>query len=319
MFCDRTDLVDALSNFKTVVEPEKNEASWWAGAPSVAYDNNTREFWLAVRMRTAEGARGSRGYEIRILKSKDGENFSLIKKIHRTEMDVAVFERPSLVIKPDGQFCLYGCSAFMGQWAIWKLKDVDDPTVLDPASMEIIHHPPISEGPAAALHGYKDPFIIRIKDLWHMTVIGEAHKMAARPYHFISKDGIEWQPWPADVLNGKPATFFEATGWHNWATRPACLIPLKIGAILVYEGSHLNWNDAVYNLATGLAYSPDLTHWHDLTPDAPLLKSSTPGSFHTWRYSHWIPVDDKMYVFWEGARPNDSFATRMASFELDFL
>ena len=83
---NRQDIIDALSKFKTVVEPEKNEANWWAGGPSVAYDEHNKEFWLAVRMRTAEGTRGSRGYEIRILKSKDGENFSIVKKIHRKDM-----------------------------------------------------------------------------------------------------------------------------------------------------------------------------------------------------------------------------------------
>lgn len=319
MLFERTDIVEALSNFKTIVEPDKNEPNWWAGAPSVAFDKENHEFWLAVRMRTAEGVRGSRGYEIRILKSSDGERFSVVRKFHRDEMGVPVFERPALILNPEGKFVLYGCSSFLGQWAIWKLDAADDPATFDPESLEVVNHPPLNDTPAAALHGYKDPFVLWYGNQYHMTVIGEAHKMAARPYHFISKNGIDWVPWSADILNDKPATFFEATGWHNWATRPACLIPQKIGAILVYEGSHLNWHDAVYNLATGLAYSPDLTHWHDLTPDTPLLKSTTPGSFHTWRYSHWLPVEEKrqMYVYWEGARPNDTFATRMAKFPLD--
>lgn len=319
MLLDRADIVDALSQFETVVEPEKNEANWWAGAPSVAFDAENHEFWLAVRMRTAEGVRGSRGYEIRVLKSHDGRRFSLVRKLHRDDMNCAVFERPALVRTPAGKFRLYGCSSFLGQWAIWKLDDADDPATFDPSSLDVVHHPPVSESPAAALHGYKDPFVIWHGGQWHMTVIGEAHKVAARPYHFVSKDGVAWHPWPADVINGKPATFFEATGWHNWATRPACLVPVKIGALLVYEGAHLNWHDAVYNLATGLAYSPDLTHWHDLTPDAPLLRSTTPGHFHTWRYSHWLPVHEegRMYVYWEGARPNDTFATRVATFPLD--
>ncbi len=316
---DRNDLVAAMAKFTTIVEPDKDEPNWWAGAPSAVYDPNADEFWLAVRMRTAEGARGSRGYEIRLLKSKDGLNFTVQKRIHRNDMELQVFERPALVRTPEGKFCLYGCTSFLGQWAIWKLDAVDDPLDFDPTSFEVILHPPLNDTPHAALHGYKDPFILRIGDLYHMTVIGEAHKMGARPYHFISKDGVKWRPWPSDIINGKPATFFEATGWHNWSTRPACLIPLKIGALLVYEGSHLNWYDAVYNLATGLAYTPDFTHWHDLTPDAPLLQSTTPGNFHTWRYSHWLPVKGQMFVYWEGACPNDTFVTRGATFPLDDL
>lgn len=60
-----------------------------------------------------------------------------------------------------------------------------------------------------------------------------------------------------------------------------------------------------------------MVHWYDLTPDEPFLKSTTPGDFHTWRYSHWLPLEDKMHVFWEGSRPNNTFATRTATFSLD--
>ena len=313
----RKDIVEALSNYTTIVEPDKNETNWWAGAPSVVYDENTKEFWLAVRMRTGEGKRGSRGYEIRIMKSKNGVNFNVVRKIHRDEMSVSVFERPALILTKDGKFSLYGCSSFLGQWAIWKLDEVDDPLSFDTDSLKVVLHPPLNNTLSAALHGYKDPFIIFYQNQWHMTVIGEAHKMAARPYHFVSKDGINWTSWHSDFINETPATFFQATGWHNWATRPACLIPAKIGIFLIYEGSNLNWHDAVYNLATGMAYSPDMIHWYDLTPDKPLIKSTTPGNFHTWRYSHWLSIEDEMYVYWEGARPNDTFATRMAKFPLD--
>lgn len=190
MILDRSDIVESLGNFTTVVEPDRNEENWWAGAPSVAYEANSKEFWLAVRMRTGEGKRGSRGYEIRILKSKDGKDFRIVKKIHRKDMDVQVFERPSIVQTQDGRFRLYGCSSFLGQWTIWKLDDVDDPVDFDPTTMEVILHPPLNDGPSAALHGYKDPFVIFYRNRWHMTVIGEAHKMAARPYHFRKTSSI---------------------------------------------------------------------------------------------------------------------------------
>src|SRR6056297_4065516 len=137
MLCERKDIVEALSDFNTIVEPEKNEANWWSGAPSIAFNKDSHEFWLAIRMRTGDGARGSRGYEIRIYKGTDGHNFDLVKKIHRKDMDLQVFERPALVITPNGKFRLYGCTSFLGQWVIWKLDDVDDPVEFNPESMEI--------------------------------------------------------------------------------------------------------------------------------------------------------------------------------------
>jgi hypothetical protein len=68
----------------------------------------------------------------------------------------------------------------------------------------------------------------------------------------------------------------------------------------------------VYNIATGLAFTPDLETFHDLTPDAPLLRSTTPGACHTWRYSHWLPVGDKIHVYFEAARPNGTNEIRLA-------
>ena len=66
-----------------------------------------------------------------------------------------------------------------------------------------------------------------------------------------------------------------------------------------------------YNIATGLAYSPDLDTAVDLTPGAPLLKSTTPGDYHTWRYSHWLPVGGRIYVYFEATRPNNTNEIRL--------
>ncbi len=49
-----------------------------------------------------------------------------------------------------------------------------------------------------------------------------------------------------------------------------------------------------------------------MTPDEPLLKSTTPGPYHTWRYSHWLPVGDRVHVYFEAARPNNTNETRLA-------
>ena len=86
---------------------------------------------------------------------------------------------------------------------------------------------------------------------------------------------------------------------------------MAVGYVFVYEGSSLAWRDPVYNIATGLAYSPDLETFVDLTPQEPLLKSTTPGDYHTWRYSHWLRVEDRIFVYAEVARPNDSNEIRL--------
>src|SRR5690606_15779085 len=79
------DIPALFSRYDVVLRPDKDEADWWAGAPSVTRGEDG-EFWLAARMRTAESPRGLRGYEIRILRSKDGVRFKEVHRIRREEV-----------------------------------------------------------------------------------------------------------------------------------------------------------------------------------------------------------------------------------------
>jgi hypothetical protein len=99
--------------------------------------------------------------------------------------------------------------------------------------------------------------------------------------------------------------------WHNFYTRPACVLPTGIGYLFIYEGSNAQWHDPNYNIATGLAYTLDLSRVTDLTPGEPLLISPTPGQYHTWRYSHWMWVEGYLYVYAECARRNDTNEIRL--------
>ena len=89
-----------FSEYQVILEPDRNESEWWAGAPSVVRDDNG-DFWLACRMRTADAPRGLRGYEIRILKSIDGVQFRKVHTIPREKVPIPGFERPSLIIDPE--------------------------------------------------------------------------------------------------------------------------------------------------------------------------------------------------------------------------
>src|SRR6056297_852177 len=129
-------LKKAMDHYEVILEPEKNEKDWWAGAPSVVLTPNGK-FFLAARMREPISPRGRRGYENRILESEDGIHFETIKKIHREEADVPVFERPSLVQNPlTKKITLFGCSVLENGWAIWKMEDVDHPEEIDPTTLK---------------------------------------------------------------------------------------------------------------------------------------------------------------------------------------
>ena len=323
----------AMKEYKTILEPEKNEKDWWAGAPSVVLTTEGR-FLLAARMREADSPRGRRGYEIRILESNDGESFSTIKKIHRDDANVSVFERPSLVQNPlTKKFLLFGCSALKSGWGIWKMDEVEDPDQIDPSTLTPVleskkdsdnvvpsgltnldanHHQYVK------INGYKDPFIFwekingGIDIVWHMFVIG--YDKVERPYHFVSKTsrGENWE-----LVSKQP--ILESSGWHNFFTRPACLLPLAVGYLFVYEGSNIRDFDPVYNISSGLSYTPDLKTYYDLTPKKPLFQSATPCDYNTWRYSHWLRVKEEIYVYYESCRPNQSNEIRLSKFPIHQL
>jgi len=302
------ELPAAFHRYSVVLEPDKNEPEWWAGAPSVVR-NKTGTFWLACRMRTADAPRGLRGYEIRILRSKDGIHFTKVRSIRREDVPIPGFERPALLMDPaTGRFKLYACSPWRdGPWSIIKFDDANDPAQFVPASAKPVIRPqPPSYDRDVIVDGYKDPFILFAEGQYHCYVIGTMRR-AERIYHFCSPDGERWE-----TVGSPYQSIMDLTGWHDFYVRPACVVPVGAGYLFFYEGSNCDWYDPVYNIATGVAFTFDLHHVTDLTPDAPLVISTTPSEhFHTWRYSHWIWVGDELWVYAEVARPNESNEIRL--------
>jgi len=299
-------LIEAMADYIVILEPDEDTPEWWAGAPSVWRDPDGT-FYLAARMREGRSPRGLRGYEIRLLKSADGRRFEPIHRITREAAGVPGFERPALVRDPKtGAFKLYGCAPLEDGWAILKFDDADDPAAFDAASARPVVAPGQATDGFARVNGYKDPVVFWDGVRWHLFVIG--CDCVERIHHFTSDDGETWKA-------ASDGPFMENAGWHNFYTRPASVLPMPVGYLFVYEGSHHTWRDPVYNIATGLAYSPDLETVVDLTPDAPLFKSTTPGDYHTWRYSHWLRVGDQIYVYFEASRPNNTNEIRLGVFD----
>jgi len=301
-----THIVEAMADYQVILEPDRDAPEWWAGAPSVARGEDGT-FYLACRMREGDSQRGLRGYEVRILKSSDGCDYQPIHHIRRDDAGVPGFERPAIVRDPaTGKFRLYGCAPLEGGWGIIRWDDADDPADFRPETARPVLQPNYPNDGFVHVKGYKDPFIMWHAGRWHMFVIG--CDAVERTWHFTSDDGDDWQLECATPI-------LENTGWHSFFTRPACVLPMAVGHLFVYEGSHVGWHDPPYNIATGLAYSPDLKTFIDLTPAEPLLRSTTPGDYHTWRYSHWMTVEDKVYAYFEAARPNNTNEIRLGIFE----
>ena len=295
-------LLAAFTDYDVILEPDEDTPEWWAGAPSVARAGDGT-FYLAARMREGHSPRGRRGYEVRILKSDDGIRFEPVTSIPRESIPIPGFERPALVRDAaTGAFKLYLCGPLNEEpWCIMKLDDAADPADFDPKTCHSVLT--AANCGCAGVEQFKDPFVAHLAGRYHMLVIG-CQREVERTYHFTSDDGETWAP----VGDGLA---FECSGWHNFYTRPACLVPMGAGYLFVYEGSHNTWYDPPYNIATGLGYTLDLETFIDLTPSEPALQSTTPGDYHTWRYSHWLWVGDELWAYAECARPNNTNEIRL--------
>jgi hypothetical protein len=296
-------LIQQLNDYTVILKPDENKAEWWAGAPSVARGADGT-FFLAARMRNDESPKGRRGYETRILQSADGVHFEEAARLRRDDVGVPGFERPALRRDPNtGKFKLYSCTDYGKGWRILKFDDAEHPAEFDPCSARTVLSVETPDDDLIRLRGYKDPVLYHDGKQWHLFVIGIDR--VERVHHFLSADGEAWRP-------GLAAPVMENQGWHNCFTRPAAVLPMAVGWLFIYEGSHFEWHDPNYNIATGLAYTPDLQNFHDLTPDNPLITSDTPSAVHTWRYSDWLVVDEKVHVYFEAACANGTNEIRMA-------
>ncbi len=299
-------LQERFQTYDVILKPEQEKPEWWAGAPSVVRDQEG-VFWLACRMRSADLPRGLRGYELQILRSDNGVDFERVHKIKREDVPIPGFERPALLIDPHtGKFKLYACGPWDGAWAIIKFDDVDDPSQFDPSTAKPVIQALEKNYPRDVLpNEYKDPFIIYADGKYHCYVIGVMRRIE-RLFHFASEDGETWEP-----VGSPYEPIMKLTGWHDFYVRPAGVIPLGIGYLFFYEGSNVKWYDPVYNIVTGLGYTFDLHNIIDITKDKPLVKSSTPSKhFFTWRYSHWMIVDDEIWVYAEVATPLETHEIR---------
>ena len=304
-------LPSVQSHFKdyvVVVSPDENKPQWWAGAPSVLRDSDG-VFWMACRMRTAEGPRGLRGYEIRILRSDDGVHFTKVHTIAREAVPIPGFERPALLQDAKtGKYKLYACGPWQDEiWSIIKFDDADSPDKFLPASAKPVIQPlPKAYERDIRPDGYKDPVILQAQGAYHCYVIGTMRR-TERIYHFTSQDGEQWRP-VGDHLD----SIMDLEGWHDFYVRPSSVLPFKFGYLFIYEGSNTGWHDPVYNMGTGIAFTFDLHKIRELTIDGPLAVSSTPSPrFHVFRYSHWMNVGDELWVYAEVVCPNESHEIRL--------
>ena len=206
-------------------------------------------------------------------------------QIQRQEVPIPGFKRPALLIDPaTKKFKLYACGPWKeGSWSIIKFDDADDLTQFNPSTAKpVIQESQKSYARDVSVLEYKDPTIIYAQNDYHCYVIGYIRRNK-RIFHYTSPDGESWKP-----LGDVNQPIMDLKSWHNFFIRPASVLPLGIGYLFVYEGSSTQWYAQVNNIGTGFGFTFDLHNITDLTTASPIVISTAPGDFYTWRCSDWL-------------------------------
>jgi len=307
---------------EVLAEPSPVGRPGWgvAGAPFALYDANSDEFWLTYRT-----AGGTRGHELHISKSKDGEKFTDVKCFGPN----FVCERSALLRDPKtGKFKLYitrlhsfgagarrpelarppiGPSPGETWWVIDKLDDVEDPKDFDQQTIRTVLQPSAS---GMDWYTVKDPYIVVVGNRFYMYYIGRGKYEQC--FLATSLDGERWEKHPSNPV-------LSQGGWHDFYTRPACLVPAGNLYLFYYEGFGKEWLAPVYNIATGLAVTFDLERIIDITPNAPILISPTPGDngrTRTLRYMDAVLLEDRVLFYYEAARKDGANELRVTEVPL---
>ncbi len=307
----------------TVIEPPGSGPGWWAGAPGALYDDATRKFYLYYRLRRPRGVEPDRGGECRIAESSDGRTFRTIWSARKSQFDSDSMERAALVKCLDGVWRLYlgYVDPRHKKWRV-DFMEAGAPDRFDPAARR-----PLFDPEDLGVEGVKDPYVLTLGPKYHMilsyaTRSGSLSATQERSLHATadayntglvtsrtglatSVDGVHFD-WQGDILSPP------ASGWDAWCARVCSVVYLPPVFTAFYDGAaHVSGN---YEERTGLAVGADLRSLDRVTLSGPALAS--PHASGSLRYLDAVQFPDRIYYYYEYARPDGSHETRLNIVEI---
>ncbi|MCM3720215.1 hypothetical protein [Fictibacillus phosphorivorans] len=306
---------------KTVISPLGNETGFWAGAPTVLFDEKDETFYLYYRLRNPRGlGENERGFEVRIASSKDGENFTDVWSVHKRELDSSSIERSALVKVNDDLYRLY-ISYVDPADNRWRIDVVEAKT---PSSFQVENRKKVlTARDLPQSEGVKDPYIVKHEDKYYMYFVyakglktaaseemhqtGDVHNtgLAVAPTGLaISEDGIDFK-WVDTVIPVSDA------GWDQYQSRLTTIIPTQHGYTVLWDGSvgvEQNYEEKVAQAVTF-----DLRTFAKLNVEGPVLETATGKAV---RYVDAIVHEGAVWYYYEYTREDGAHELRLCKVKI---
>ncbi len=307
---------------KTVIQPPGDGVGFWAGAPSIMFDDKDDTFYLYYRLRKPRGyGEDERGYEVRIASSKDGENFRDVWRLHKKDLNSSSIERSSLVKVSDHLYRLYisYVDPADNRWRI-DVTEAETPDSFDVNKRKKVFVAADLEG----IEGMKDPYVIQVGYQYYMYFVyaralpgaskeemhktGDVHNTgnAVAPTGLaVSDDGIHFR-WADTVL---PVGI---GGWDKYQSRLTTIIPYGGGYTVLWDGSlGVEQN---YEEKAGVALTYDLVTFAKVSFDGPILETTQGNAV---RYTDALVHDHRIWYYYEYTREDGAHELRLCKAAID--
>lgn len=300
----------------TVLGPEADEPGYWTGCPSVTYEPERGRFLLTYRQRRPRGhAGGERGWRCAIAASDDGEHFTDLWSVEKSELSTPSMERFRLVPHRRGGYLLY-LSYVDPQDNRWRIDTVATDA---PDRVDLGRRQPLLTAESTGTEGVKDPYLLRDGDVDHLFVsyagaadLTPEQRREAHATADIYNVGVG--TFPTGLATGRDGADLRwhgtvldvGSGWDRYQARITSVVPTAAGYVAFYDGSGSAAEN--YEERCGIARSSDLRHWTSTTPDGPHLVDGDRS--RSLRYVDVVEVDGRWWMYYELTRPDGAHELR---------
>jgi hypothetical protein len=299
---------------ETIIPPSGEGKGYWAGAPSVLYDQESSRFYLAYRVRKPRPVRGGECY---IAESSDGVTFRTLWGSTKEAFGSESVERFSLTRALDGAWLLYVSYVDPADQR-WRIDLIDAEV---PGAFDVDRRKKVLTAEDIGAEGVKDPWVMIVNGLYYMLVSyaenltvpeSERERMHATADIYntgltrsstglaVSGDGRRYT-WQGALFAPRPGA------WDAYAARLGCLVPATQGWVGFYDGAASVEEN--YEERTGMVQTWDLRHFWRLSQEEPSLVS--PHGSGGLRYVDAVVFDDQVYLYYEYCRADGSHELRL--------